>query len=397
MKNSFKGGTSQMNNEWKAGETSRLKDDFDDLISNPFGDIQPEKHISEEKPKRFFDTLTEEHQQKATELAIQITHSNQQAITQFGTAAQTKLSDFSHTMLDHVQKKDTGPIGDIIKELMQKLEQVNPNELQVEKKNIFKRMFTKVSNSVNEIVSKYQKIGSQIDKISVKLENQQQVLSTDVQMLDQLFQKNKEYFDALNIYIAAGELKLEDIRNKDIPALKKQAEESNNQMVYQDLNDLIQFAERLEKRVHDLKLSRQITIQTAPQIRMIQNMNHALIEKIQASILTAIPLWKNQITIALTLFRQKRAVEAQKQVSQTTNDLLLKNAEMLNTSSIDAAKEIERGFIDIDTLKKTQEKLVSTLEETLQIQGEGRTKRQQAEQELLKMEEQMKQKLLELS
>lgn len=341
------------------------------------------------------DALSNEQHQKAYDLAAQIHTSNPQAIVQFGTEAQTNMSDFSHSMVDHVQKKDTGPIGDILKELMQKLEMVNPEELQAGKKNFLRRMFHKMSGSINEILSKYQKIGAQIDKISVRLESQKGTLLSDIQMLEQLFQKNKDYFDTLNVYIEAGEIKLEDIRNKDIPALKEKAERSNDQMVYQDLNDLTQFADRLEKRVHDLKLSRTITIQSAPQIRMIQNINHALVEKIQSSILTAIPLWKNQIAIALTLFRQKKAVEAQKQVSQTTNDLLLKNAEMLKTNSIETAKENERGLVDIDTLKQTQQDLVATLEETIAIQSEGRTKRQQAEQELVKMEDELKQKLLD--
>lgn len=346
--------------------------------------------------QRFIHSLSENHYQNAVELATQINPKDPQSIIQYGTAAQVKLSDFSHSMLDHVQKKDTGPIGNILKELMQKLEQVNPDELQIEKRNIFKRVFKKISSSINEIVSKYQKIGAQVDKITVKLDHQKNTLLSDNKMLEELFQKNKEYFDGLNIYIAAGELKLDELQNKEIPALKQRAEHSDDQMLYQELNDMIQFADRLEKRLHDLKLSRQITIQSAPQIRLIQNMNQALVEKIQSSILTAIPLWKNQIAIALTLYRQKRAVEAQKQVSQTTNELLLKNAEMLKTNSIETARENERGLVDIETLKKTQANLISTLEETIRIQHEGRTKRQQAEQELIKMEDDIKQKLLNM-
>jgi uncharacterized protein YaaN involved in tellurite resistance len=178
--------------------------------------------------------------------------------------------------------------------------------------------------------------------------------------------------------------------------LKQKAEKSQDQMDYQEVNDLMQFADRLEKRMYDLKLSRQITTQSAPQIRLIQNTNMALVEKIQSSIMTAIPLWKNQIAIALTLIRQQQAVYAQKQVSKTTNELLLKNAEMLKTNTIETAKENERGVVDIETLKKTQESLVTTLEETLRIQAEGRTKRRQAEQELISMENELKHKLLNL-
>lgn len=387
-----------MSDEMKKDALMDLDSGLDDLLANPFGDMQviEQKEVKASGQVRLIDRLPDENRQKAFELAKQINSTDQQAIIQFGTAAQVKLSDFSHSMLDHVQRKDTGPIGDVLKELMDRLEQVDPDELRGEKKNFLSRMFSKISSSVNEILSKYQKIGSQIDKISVKLDNHKVTLLADVKMLDKLFQKNKEYFDALNIYIAAGEIKLDELRTKEIPALRQKAEATDDQMVYQELNDLIQFAERLEKRLHDLKLSRQITIQTAPQIRMIQNMNQALVEKIQSSILTAIPLWKNQIAIALTLFRQRKAVEAQKQVSKTTNELLLKNAEMLKTNSIETAKENERGLVDIETLKKTQEHLISTLEETIRIQSEGRIKRQEAERELIKMEDQLKQKLLEM-
>jgi uncharacterized protein YaaN involved in tellurite resistance len=184
--------------------------------------------------------------------------------------------------------------------------------------------------------------------------------------------------------------------NKTIPELKQSAQISNDQMKFQEVNDMIQFADRLDKRLHDLKLSREITIQSAPQIRLIQNTNQALVEKIQSSIMTAIPLWKNQVAIALTLVRQRHALEAQKQVSKTTNDLLLKNAELLKTNTIETARENERGLVDIETLKKTQASLISTLEETLKIQEEGRMKRRQAEHELASMETELKQKLLEI-
>ncbi|WP_420829899.1 toxic anion resistance protein [Bacillus ectoiniformans] len=348
------------------------------------------------KPKQLIDVLPAEHQQKARDLAKQIDPANHQSIITYGTAAQSKLSTFSHSMLDHVQQKDIGEIGDILSDLMKKLQQVNPDELQAEKKNMFSRMFSKVSDSIQEVLSKYQKVGSQIDRISLKLDHSKKTLIGDIQMLEQLYEKNKEYFQALNIFIAAGELKLEEIQTVTIPSLRQKAEQSGDQMDYQDVNDMVQFADRLEKRLHDLKLSRQITIQSAPQIRMIQNMNQALAEKIQSSILTAIPLWKNQVAIALTLVRQKKAMESQKQVSQTTNDLLLKNAELLKTNTIETAKENERGLVDVETLKKTQSNLITTLEETLRIQQEGRMKRKQAEQELSTMENELKQKLLHL-
>jgi uncharacterized protein YaaN involved in tellurite resistance len=299
-------------------------------------------------------------------------------------------------MLDHVQKKDVGEVGEIISELMRKLNEVNPEELSSERKSLFSRMFSKFSSSVQEVLSKYQKTGAQIDRISVQLERSKSVLISDINMLEKLYENNKEYFQALNVYIAAGEVKLDELYNKTIPELKKAAEATDDQMKFQEVNDMLQFADRLDKRLYDLKLSREITIQSAPQIRLIQNTNQTLVEKIQSSIMTAIPLWKNQVAIALTLMRQHHAVEAQKQVSKTTNELLLKNAEMLKTNTIETAKENERGLVDIETLKKTQENLITTLEETLRIQEEGRNKRHQAEQELAAMENDLKQKLLEI-
>ncbi|MDQ0214333.1 uncharacterized protein YaaN involved in tellurite resistance [Oikeobacillus pervagus] len=388
---------SEPTNKTKVMDDLVVKSELDDLLANPFGDDSLSLVNNQEPaPKKTIDILPEAHQKKAMEIARQIDPSNHQAIITYGTAAQSQLSSFSHSMLDHVQQKDIGPIGDVLKDLMRKLEQVNPDELRPEKKNFFARVFGKISNSIQEILSKYQKIGAQIDRISVKLDHSKKVLIEDIQLLEQLYEKNKEYFEALNIFIAAGEIKLEELQTKTIPELQKKAEQSGDQMAYQEVNDMVQFADRLEKRLHDLKLSRQITIQSAPQIRLIQNMNEALAEKIQSSILTAIPLWKNQIAIALTLFRQKKAVEAQKQVSKTTNDLLLKNAEMLKSNTIETARENERGLVDIETLKKTQASLITTLEETLQIQQEGRQKRRQAEQELITMEEELKQKLLHL-
>jgi len=382
-----------------------LKTDFsslDDLLANPFGEqeivpIKQEQVQQEVKAVRLVDSLPEENRKRALELAKQIDPANHQAVIAYGTHAQSQLLNFSSSMLDHVQNKDVGPIGDILNDLMSKLRDVNPDELSPEKKNFFAKVFGKISNSIQEVMSKYQKTGAQIDRITVKLNQSKQTLIDDLKMLEQLYEKNKEYFHALNIYIAAGELKIEELTTKTIPELKRKAEASGDQMTYQEVNDMVQFADRLEKRLYDLKLSRQITIQSAPQIRMIQNTNQALAEKIQTSIMTAIPLWKNQIAIALTLIRQRQAVEAQKQVSKTTNDLLLKNAEMLKTNTIETARENERGLVDIETLKKTQSNLITTLEETIKIQQEGRAKRAQAEQELVSMENELKQKLLKLT
>jgi uncharacterized protein YaaN involved in tellurite resistance len=376
---------------------------LDDILADPFGE-KPEPQLakspvpqtSEARPVKLIDVIPEEHRAKALQLAEQIDPTNHQAMIQYGTQAQGKLLSFSHQMLEHVQKKDVGEIGDIIADLMKRLNEVNPDELKDNKPSLLGRMFGKISSSLQEVLSKYQKTGAQIDRISVKLERSKNVLLSDIKLLEQLYETNKEYFHALNVYIAAGEIKLEEMHEKIIPLLKQEAQASNDQMKFQEANDMIQFADRLDKRLHDLKLSREITIQSAPQIRLIQNTNQALVEKIQSSIVTAIPLWKNQVAIALTLIRQRHAVEAQKQVSKTTNELLLKNAEMLKTNTIETAKENERGLVDIETLKKTQENLITTLEETLRIQEEGRHKRRIAEQELATMENDLKLKLLEI-
>ncbi|THE12818.1 toxic anion resistance protein [Bacillus timonensis] len=376
---------------------------MDELLANPFdekkeGQENPIVLTQEEekKPIRLLDVLPEENKEKALQLAKQIDPTNHQAMISYGTPAQNKLLSFSNTMLEHVQKNDVGEVGQIISDLMKRLDDMKPEELNPEKRSVIARMFGKISNSVQEVLSKYQKTGAQIDRISVKLDRSKNVLLSDIAILEKLYDNNKDYFDALNVYIAAGELKLEEMHKQVIPELKKQAELTNDQMKVQEVNDMVQFADRLEKRVHDLKLSREITIQSAPQIRLIQNTNQALVEKIQSSIMTAIPLWKNQVAIALTLIRQRHAVEAQKQVAKTTNELLLKNAEMLKSNTLETARENERGLVDVETLKRTKENLISTLEETLRIQEEGRNKRRQAELELASMETELRQKLLDI-
>ncbi|TFJ43233.1 toxic anion resistance protein [Carnobacterium divergens] len=383
-----------------------VNNELDELLANPFSDataapsvqVDPLQAVGANAPApRMIDRLPKERQVQAKALAEQIDVANAQAIMSYGAAAQQKLGEFSHTMLNHVQNQDTGEIGESLNDLMYRLNEANPDELRAEDNNVFKKIFGKVRKSIYEMTSKYQKIGAQIDKIAIKLDREKNGLLNDNMMLEQLYQKNKDYFDALNIYIAAGEVKMEELQLTLIPEAIKQAEQSNDQMDVQVVNDLNQFLDRLEKRTHDLRLARQMTIQQAPQIRLIQNTNQALAEKIQSSINTAIPLWKNQIAIALTLLRQKDAVTAQRQVSETTNDLLKKNSAMLKISAIETAKENERGVIDIETLQQTQDDLVETLQETLKIQQEGRVKRKEAEKELAVMETDLRDKLLALT
>lgn len=389
------------NNEPQLQRASSSSNMLDDLLGNPFADpisAQDQPILATQqtdKKVKLIDVIPPENREKAFQLAQQIDPKNHQAIITYGTQAQSKLMTFSNSMIEHVKKEDIGEVGEILSDLMKKFNEVNPDELKPEKRSMFSRMFGKIQNSLQEVLSKYQKTGAQIDRISVKLERSKNTLMSDVVFLEKLYEHNKEYFHALNVYIAAGELKLDELNQSTIPKLKQKAEQTQDQMAFQEVNDMMQFADRLDKRIYDLKLSREITVQSAPQIRLIQNTNQALIEKIQSSIMTAIPLWKNQVAIALTLIRQRNAVEAQKQVSKTTNELLLKNAEMLKTNTIETAKENERGIVDIETLKKTQENLIQTLEETIRIQQEGRMKRRQAEHELAQMEDELKQKLLD--
>ncbi|MDE3315034.1 MULTISPECIES: toxic anion resistance protein [Lacticaseibacillus] len=368
----------------------------DDLLADPFStssgasDAAPKiPEAATAKPK-----LSPEQEAKAQDLASKIDVTKGETVLNYGADAQKQLGVFSQNMLTKVQSQDTGAVGDALTSLMTRLNEANPDELKAENNNIFRKIFGRVKRSIYEITAKYQKIGAQIDTIANRLETSQQGLLNDNKLLDELYDQNKAYFDALNIYIEAANLKLAELNDKTIPEAAKAAEAANDQMAIQQVNDLRQFASRLEKRAYDLQLARQITIQQAPQIRLIQNTNQALAEKIQASVNTAIPLWKNQVAIALTLLRQKNAVTAQRQVSETTNDLLKKNSEMLKISSIETAKENERGVVDIETLTQTQNDLIDTLKQTLQIQQDGRVKRQNAEKQLVQMEGELKQQLL---
>ena len=381
--------------------TEQRNQTMDDLLANPFDTnalqkIEPTTLTKAVKPIKEMDRLSEEEQAKAKELASQIPTNQTDAILTYGANAQAALSTFSNKMLDHVQAKDAGEVGSILSDLMNKLNEINPDELQAEQPKGLKKLFSKVSKSISEVMSKYQKLSTQIDRIGIQLEHSKNGLVDDVRMLDQLYDQNKTYFEALNIYIAAAELKRDELVNEIIPRAHAEAQQSDDQMKVQEVNDLNQFVDRLEKRMYDLQLSRQITLQSAPQIRMIQSTNQTLAEKIQSSIMTSIPLWRNQIAIALTLNNQRKAVEAQRKVTETTNELLLRNSEMLKMNTIETAKENERGIVEIETLKITQDNLVQTIAETLEIQAEGREKRRLAEIELAQMEQDLKQRLLQL-
>lgn len=392
--------------KWSVTMTETNKNLFDDLIDDPFKDsseaLTPQtSEITEQQTpsdvtSTYEKTFSDEDQRRIDEIAKQIKPLDNDGLLLYGQQAQNKLSQFSHQMLTQVQSKDVGPIGNSLRNLMNKLKEVNPDELQKQNQSRLKRIFRRAERSVNEMFSKYQSVGAQVDRISVELQKSQNMLMKDVGLLDQLYEENKAYFDALNIYIAAAEKKRDELKQHNLVELEQKVKASNNQMDVQELADLQQYINRLEKRIYDLQLSRQITLQSAPQIRMIQNINQTLAEKIQSSILTSIPLWKNQMAIALTLLRQQGASEAQKKVTDTTNELLLKNSEMLKQNAIRTAEENERGIVDIETLKTTQTNIVDTIQETLRIQEDGTRKRQQAEQELQSLEQDLKTKLLQL-
>lgn len=368
----------------------------DSINSHPLDKYIDENSANGSEIIKSSSQFSHEDQQKIDKLSKQIKPMDNDGLLNYGTEAQSNMSQFSHRILNEVKTTDVGPVGDSLNGLMSKLKSVNPEELNPENQSKLKRIFKRTKASVNEIFSKMQSVGSQIDRISIELDKHKNNLKKDIDMLDKLYDMNKDYFDELSLYIEAAKHKQYVLQQDEIPKLREQAKSTGNQMDVQAASDMEQFVDRLDKRIYDLQLSRQIAIQTAPQIRMIQNVNQALAEKIQSSILTSIPLWKNQMSIALTLMRQRNAVSAQKAVTDTTNDLLLKNSELLKQNALATATENERGVVDIETLKTTQKDIIETIEQTLQIQEQGRTKRKQAESELNELETELQNQLLDM-
>lgn len=368
----------------------------DFLSSHPLDKYIDEQSANQNEIINNKTQYTQVEQQKIDKLSEQIKPMDNDGLLNYGTQAQSNMSQFSHRILNEVNTTDVGPVGESLNGLMSKLKSVNPEELNPENQSKLKRIFKRTKASVNEIFSKMQSVGSQIDRISIELDKHKNNLKKDIDMLDELYNMNKDYFEELSLYIEAAKKKQHALQQTEVPKLRTQAKATGNQMDVQAASDMEQFIDRLDKRIYDLQLSRQIAIQTAPQIRMIQNVNQALAEKIQSSILTSIPLWKNQMSIALTLMRQRNAVSAQKAVTDTTNDLLLKNSELLKQNALETANENERGVVDIETLKTTQNDIIETIEQTLQIQEQGRTKRKQAETELNQLESELQNQLLDM-
>jgi len=327
--------------------------------------------------------LSDNDKHKAYELAKKIEPSKHGELVFFGAKAQKNLLSFSFSMLEHVQKKEAGDVGIIIAELMEKLNEINPDELKLEKRSFFFRLFKGSASSVQEVLSKYQKASAQIDRINVKLGRSKNILLSDIHLLEQLYQDNKNYFDLLNIYIAAGELKLQEVTSRIIPDMQKEAEQTKDEMKQQEAEDMKAFADQLAQRIYDLKISRQITIQTAPQIRLIQYTNNMVVEKIQSSIMTTIPLWRNQVALALTLLKNNHELDHQKRANKTTEEILQKNSRFIQHHAAEGGEE--RIKAEIETLKNTHLDLISQLEEALQLQNDSQQKRTDAKQTLAGM------------
>ncbi len=342
---------------------------------------------------KIWEALSQEDQQKVTEIRNTIDIADSQAIIQYGVQAQSNISSFSDVVLNQIRSKDSGQVGEVLNDLMVKVNELDIDSLG-ENEGLFNRMFGNIKGKAKKFVGQYEKLSVHIDRIINELEKSRMQLLKDITLLDGLYEKNIEYMHELDVYILAGSLKLTEINEKIIPQLQEKAKDSNDPVDAQNVKDMLNLANRFEKKLHDLKLSRIIAIQAAPQIRLIQSNDQVLVEKVQSSILNTIPLWKNQIIITMTLFRQEKALKLQNEVNRTTNELLNKNSEMLKINSIEVARESEKGIVEIETLKKVNKDLIETIEQTLTIQKEGSLKRQQAEGELKSMENELKQKLL---
>lgn len=313
-------------------------------------------------------------------------------IMQYGINAQKKLADFSDSTLEKVKTKDLGEVGDMLSQVVGELREFDGNG---EKKGLF-GLFNKGKNKVEGMISKYEQTETNVNKIAGMLQDHQIRLLKDTSMLDQLFDLNNTYYKELSMYIAAGKEKLHHVKNEEIPALEQKALHSNLPEDAQALKDMTMYYDRFDKKLHDLELSRMIAIQTAPQIRLLQNSNNLMIEKIQSTLVNTIPLWKNQKVITLGLHHATEAAKTQQAVSDMTNELLKKNADALHSATVETAKESNRSIVDIETLKHTNEQLIQTFDDVLQIQEQGRIKRQEAEQELRQIENELKQKILEI-
>lgn len=338
-------------------------------------------------------TLSPEEQQMVNNFANTIDIQDSALVMQYGAGAQKKIADFSETALQNVRTKDMGEVGDMLSSMVIELKNFEKDD----DKGGFFGFFKKQKNKIDSLKAKYASTETNINHIADSLEGYQVTLMKDMAMLDKMYDVNKDYFKELSMYILAGKKKLEEAKSKELPALVQKAQQSGLPEDTQAANDYAQMIDRFEKKIYDLELTRTIAIQMAPQIRLIQNNDVLMAEKIQTSLVNTIPLWKSQMALALGIAHSAQAAQAQRAVTDMTNELLKKNSAMLKQETVNIAKESERGIVDIETLKQTNADLISTFDEVIQIQNDGRQKRQQAEQDLQQIENELKQKLLEVS
>ena len=354
-----------------------------------------EEKQAEQTPVEKLDisSLSPAEQAAVRDFSEKIDIKNTDQIMNYGSAAQKNISEFSDAALSSVKTKDLGECGDMLSELVVELKGLNFDE---EEKKGFLGLFKKASQTIAEKKAQFDKAEVNVDKIVEELEKHEITLMKDISMMDKMYEKNEEYMKELTMYILAGKLKIEHLRNVELPEYVAKAKETGLPEDAQAANDFANLIGRFEKKIHDLELTRTISVQMAPQIRMVQNNDSLMAEKIRSSIVNTIPLWKNQMVLALSLYHSEQAMQAQRNVTDVTNELLMKNAKTLHQGSVNVAKESERGIVDMETLKQTNIELIATLDEVRQIQDDGRTRRAQAEEELARIEGELKDKLLEM-
>ena len=346
----------------------------------------------EEAPVLDDSSLTPEEKKMVDDFAKKIALTNTSLVMQYGAGAQKKMADFSGSALDNVRTKDLGEVGELLTGVVSELRNFDVDE---EEKGFF-GFFKRTSNKLNTMRAKYEKAEGNINKVCESLEQHQVQLMKDVALLDKMYELNKVYFKELSMYILAGKKKLQKVQQEDLPALAAKAKASGLPEDAQAANDLAAMCNRFEKKLHDLELTRMVSIQMAPQIRLVQNNDTLMSEKIQSTLVNTIPLWKSQMVLAMGITHSQQAAQAQREVTDMTNELLRRNAQTLKMATVETAKESERGVVDIETLKAANESLISTLDEVIHIQDEGRQKRREAEAELGRIENELKQKLLDV-
>lgn len=349
------------------------------------------KEVPIERPE--LEKLSPAEQAAVKEFSGKIDVLNTEQVMNYGSAAQKNITEFSDAALKTVRTKDLGEVGQQLGNLVVELKGFNYEP--EEKKGLF-GMFKKTQQNIAALKAQYDKAEVNVDKIVEALENHEVTLLKDISMMDKMYERNQEYMKELTMYIIAGKLRIQELREVELPKLQEKARESGLPEDAQAANDFANMIGRFEKKIHDLELTRTISVQMSPQIRMVQNNDTLMAEKIHSSIVNTIPLWKNQMVMALSLYHSEQAMKAQREVTDVTNTLLIKNAEALHQGSVSVAQESERGIVDIETLKKTNEELIKTLDEVRQIQDDGRARRAAAEEELGRIEGELKQKLLEM-